>query len=99
MTWEEVHKDMDAYQAALDVQTSSGVDRRVAEGRARRAGVRAYLKAHPDEEAAHHAPPTRRVSEARIGPSLTRRVGVPPVRLRRRAPSPHPAGGAGGRSP
>jgi hypothetical protein len=55
MTWEEVHKDMDAYQAALDTQTSSGVDRRVAEGRARRAGVRAYLKAHPDEEAAHAA--------------------------------------------
>jgi quinol---cytochrome c reductase cytochrome c subunit, bacillus type len=55
MTWEEVHKDMDAYQAALAAQTSSGVDRRVAEGRARRAGVRAYLKAHPDEEAAHAA--------------------------------------------
>src|SRR6478609_220375 len=55
MTWEEVHKDMDAYQAALDIQTSSGVDRRVAEGRARRAGIRAYLKAHPDEEAAHAA--------------------------------------------
>jgi quinol---cytochrome c reductase cytochrome c subunit, bacillus type len=55
MTWEEVHKDMDAYQQALDSQTSSGVDRRVAEGRARRAGIRAYLKAHPDEEAAHAA--------------------------------------------
>jgi menaquinol-cytochrome c reductase cytochrome b/c subunit len=55
MTWEEVHKDMDAYQAALDTQTSSGVDRRVAEGRARRAGIRAYLKAHPEEEAAHAA--------------------------------------------
>src|SRR5262245_19362745 len=55
MTWEEVHKDMDAYQQALDTQTSSGVDRRVAEGRARRAGVRAYLKAHPEEEAAHAA--------------------------------------------
>jgi menaquinol-cytochrome c reductase cytochrome b/c subunit len=46
---------MDAYQQALDSQTSSGVDRRVAEGRARRAGIRAYLKAHPDEEAAHAA--------------------------------------------
>ena len=55
MTWEEVHKDMDAYQTALDTQTSSGVDRRVAEGRARRAGIRAYLKAHPDEVAAHAA--------------------------------------------
>src|SRR6188508_2153493 len=55
MTWEEVNKDMDAYQAALTAQTSSGVDRRVAEGRARRAGIRAYLKAHPEEEAAHAA--------------------------------------------
>jgi hypothetical protein len=55
MTWEEVNKDLDAYQAALTAQSSSGVDRRVAEGRARRAGVRAYLKAHPDEEAAHAA--------------------------------------------
>ena len=55
MTWEEVNKDMDAYQAALTAQTSSGVDRRVAEGRARRAGIRAYLTAHPEEEAAHAA--------------------------------------------
>src|ERR1700745_1794558 len=55
MTWEEVNKDMDAYQAALDTQTSTGVDRRVAEGRARRAGIRAYLKAHPEEEAEHAA--------------------------------------------
>ena len=55
MTWEEVNKDLDAYQAALSAQAASGVDRRVAEGRARRAGVRAYLKAHPDEEAAHAA--------------------------------------------
>jgi menaquinol-cytochrome c reductase cytochrome b/c subunit len=42
MTWEEVNKDLDAYQAALAAQTSSGVDRRVAE-------------AHPEEEAAHAA--------------------------------------------
>jgi quinol---cytochrome c reductase cytochrome c subunit, bacillus type len=55
MTWEEVHKDMGAYQQALDAQSSSGVDSRVAEGRARRAAVRAYLKEHPEEEAAHAA--------------------------------------------
>jgi menaquinol-cytochrome c reductase cytochrome b/c subunit len=55
MTWEEVNKDLDAYQAALSAQAASGVDRRVAEGRARRAGIRAYLKAHPEEEAAHAA--------------------------------------------
>ena len=55
MTWEEVNKDLDAYQAALTAQAASGVDRRVAEGRARRAGIRAYLKAHPEEEAEHAA--------------------------------------------
>ncbi len=55
MTWEEVNKDMGAYQQALDAQSASGVDGRVAEGRARRAAVRAYLKEHPEEEAAHAA--------------------------------------------
>jgi hypothetical protein len=49
VTWEETPKDMDAYQQTLDAQTSAGVDRRIAEGRARRAAVTAYRKAHPDE--------------------------------------------------
>lgn len=49
MTWEETPKDMDAYQQTLDAQTASGVDRRIAEGRARRAAVAAYRKEHPDE--------------------------------------------------
>jgi menaquinol-cytochrome c reductase cytochrome b/c subunit len=49
VTWEETPKDMDAYQQTLDAQTASGVDRRIAEGRARRAAVAAYRKAHPDE--------------------------------------------------
>jgi menaquinol-cytochrome c reductase cytochrome b/c subunit len=55
MTWEETNKDMGAYQQALDAQAASGVDRRVAEGRARRAAVRAYRSAHPDEDATHAA--------------------------------------------
>jgi len=49
VTWEETPKDMDAYQQTLDAQTASGVDRRIAEGRARRAAVAAYRKEHPDE--------------------------------------------------
>ncbi len=49
MTWEETPKDMEAYQQTLDAQVASGVDRRIAEGRARRAAVAAYRKAHPDE--------------------------------------------------
>ena len=55
MTWEEVNKDLGAYQQALDAQSASGVDRRVAEGRARRAAIRAYRSEHPEEEAAHAA--------------------------------------------
>jgi hypothetical protein len=40
---------MEAYQQTLDAQTAAGVDKRIAEGRARRAAVAAYRKAHPDE--------------------------------------------------
>jgi hypothetical protein len=54
MNWEEIPKDMEAYQAALDAQLAAGVDRRIAEGRARRAAVAAYRKAHPEES--HEAP-------------------------------------------
>ena len=49
MNWEELPKDMEAYQQTLDAQTAAGVDKRIAEGRARRAAVAAYRKAHPDE--------------------------------------------------
>src|SRR5262245_4912423 len=49
MTWEDVNKDMGAYQQMLDAQLASGADRRVAEGRARSKAVRAYLAEHPDE--------------------------------------------------
>jgi len=49
MTWEEVGKDMEAYQAALDAALGAGVDRRVAEGRARRSAISAYRREHPDE--------------------------------------------------
>jgi menaquinol-cytochrome c reductase cytochrome b/c subunit len=56
MTWEETSKDLGAYQQALDAQSASGVDRRVAEGRARRTAIRAYRNEHPEEDAAHAAP-------------------------------------------
>ena len=49
MTWEEVNKDLGAYQQMLDAQLASGTDRRVAEGRARSKAIRAYLAEHPDE--------------------------------------------------
>ncbi|HEX3299466.1 MAG TPA: menaquinol-cytochrome c reductase cytochrome b subunit [Actinomycetota bacterium] len=86
MTWEEVNKDLDAYQAALSAQTSSGVDRRVAEGRARRAGIRAYLKEHPEEEAAHAA-------EARTAAPAG---AAPPAAAAAAAPAAAAASGNGG---
>jgi menaquinol-cytochrome c reductase cytochrome b/c subunit len=49
MTWEDVNKDMAAYQQTLDAQLASGTDRRVAEGRARSKAIRAYHAEHPEE--------------------------------------------------
>ena len=54
MNWEEIPKDLEAYQQTLDAQIATGADKRIAEGRARRAAVTAYRKAHPDEV---HGPP------------------------------------------
>jgi len=52
MSWEEAPKDLDAYQVTLDAQTGSGVDRRVAEGRARSKAIRTWREANPEEAAA-----------------------------------------------
>jgi quinol---cytochrome c reductase cytochrome c subunit, bacillus type len=56
MTWEETEKDLGVYQETLDSLTASGLDRRVAEGRARRTAVRAWRNANPEEAAALEAP-------------------------------------------
>jgi hypothetical protein len=65
VNWEELPKDLEAYQQTLDAQTAAGVDRRIAEGRARRAGVAAYRKAHPDE--AHERPAAAPAAAAPTG--------------------------------
>ena len=88
MTWEETNKDLDAYQQALDAQQASGVDRRVAEGRARRTAIRAYRNANPEEDAAHAA--AARPAAAAAGgaaPAAAAAAGVPAA-----APAAAPAG-------
>ena len=55
MSWEESNKDMAAYQATLDAQLAAGVDRKIAEGRARSKALRAWREAHPEEAAAEAA--------------------------------------------
>jgi len=88
MTWEETNKDLDAYQQALDAQQASGVDRRVAEGRARRMAIRAYRNANPEEDAAHAA--AARPAAAAAGgaaPAAAAAAGAPAA-----APAAAPAG-------
>ncbi|HEY6567635.1 MAG TPA: menaquinol-cytochrome c reductase cytochrome b subunit [Actinomycetota bacterium] len=58
MSWEEAPKDLDAYQSMLDAQTASGVDRRIAEGRARSKAIRAWRQANPEEFAKMEAAAT-----------------------------------------
>jgi quinol---cytochrome c reductase cytochrome c subunit, bacillus type len=88
MTWEETSKDMGAYQQALDAQAASGVDRRVAEGRARRAAIRAYRNEHPEEDAAHAAAARTAAPAGAAAPAAA--AGVPAA-----APAAAPpAGGA-----
>jgi menaquinol-cytochrome c reductase cytochrome b/c subunit len=66
VNWEELPKDMDVYQQTLDAQTAAGADKRIAEGRARRAAVAAYRKAHPDEV---HGPAAAPVGAAATAPT------------------------------
>ena len=56
MAREEAPRDQEAYDKVLAEELAKGTDRRVAEGRALSAGVRAYRAAHPEESAAAPAP-------------------------------------------
>jgi menaquinol-cytochrome c reductase cytochrome b/c subunit len=53
---EEVPLDQEVYDATLAAELAKGTDRRVADGRAKSAGVRAYRAAHPEEQEAAAAP-------------------------------------------
>ncbi len=49
---EEVPLDQEVYDATLAAELAKGTDRRVADGRAKSAAVRAYRAAHPEEQEA-----------------------------------------------
>src|SRR5436190_21833777 len=53
----ETPLDQGVFDKTLETELAKGTDRRVAEGRARAAGVRAYRAAHPEETQAAAAPP------------------------------------------
>jgi len=52
MARDDTPLDQEVFDKVLKEQLDAGTDRRVAEGRARSAAVRAYKAAHPEEEAA-----------------------------------------------
>jgi hypothetical protein len=105
MSWEDAEKDLAAYQATLEAQTSAGADRRVAEGRARSKGIRAYREANPEAAAAHAAaarpaaaaaPPAGGGDAPAAAPAAaTAAVGVPmaaPTMTQTRRDAPLPTG-------
>ncbi len=57
MAREDTPLDQEVFDRVLKEQLDAGTDKRVAEGRARSAAVRAYKAAHPEEEAAAVAAP------------------------------------------
>jgi hypothetical protein len=56
MAREDTPLDQEVFDRVLKEQLDAGTDKRVAEGRARSAAVRAYKAAHPEEEAAAAVP-------------------------------------------
>jgi hypothetical protein len=56
MAREDTPLDQGVFDATLEAELAKGSDKRVAEGRARRAAVSAYKAAHPEEAEAHPAP-------------------------------------------
>ena len=80
MNWEEIEKDLEAYQAALDAQAAAGADRRVAEGRARSKAIRTWRDANPEAAAAHEAaapPAAAAAAPAEPAPAAAAPVAAP----------------------
>jgi menaquinol-cytochrome c reductase cytochrome b/c subunit len=55
MAKEDTPLDQGVFDSTLEAELAKGTDRRVAEGRARSAGVRAFRAANPEEAAKHEA--------------------------------------------
>lgn len=82
MSWEEANKDMAVYQATLDAQLAAGVDRKIAEGRARSKALRAWREAHPEEaaaEAAAAAPKPAAAAAAAVVPAEAGAAAAAPL--------------------
>jgi len=63
-TREETPLDQEVYDRTLAAELAKGTDRRVAEGRARAAAVRAYRKVHGEPEREAKPPASREAAPA-----------------------------------
>jgi hypothetical protein len=85
---EETPLDQEVHDKTLAEELAKGTDRRVAEGRAKAAGVRAYKKQHGEAEREAAAPAAAAASAAGDG------GGAAPASVAAAAPAAAPAGGA-----
>jgi len=78
MAREDTPLDQEVFDATLAAELAKGADRRVAEGRARSAAVRAYRAAHPEAEgSAPAAAPAAAAAAAAPTPAATPPVASP----------------------
>jgi menaquinol-cytochrome c reductase cytochrome b/c subunit len=76
---EEVPLDQEVYDATLAAELAKGTDRRVADGRAKSAAVRAYRAAHPEEQEAAAAPAAVGAAPAAAGAAAPAAAAVAPA--------------------
>jgi len=69
MAKEDTPLDQGVFDSTLEAELAKGTDRRVAEGRARSAAVRAYRAANPEEAAAHAAAGAKAPAAAEAAPA------------------------------
>ncbi len=79
MAREDTPLDQAVFDATLADQLAKGADRRVAEGRARSAAVRAYKAAHPEEAEAAPAPAAAAAAAPAAPPPHRPRAPPPPL--------------------
>jgi menaquinol-cytochrome c reductase cytochrome b/c subunit len=93
---EEAAMDQEVFDKTLQAELAKGTDRRVAEGRAKRAGVVAYRKVHGEPEREAKAPAEREHAAAGDGgaaaPAAAATAAAPPAAVAPAAPGAAPAG-------
>jgi len=79
MAREDTPLDQAVFDSTLAAELAKGSDRRVAEGRARSAAVRAYKAAHPEEAEAAPAPAAAAPAPAAAAPAAPAAVAAAPA--------------------